>query len=88
MYIAGQVLKKLLATFPNKVDGQQAIAERKANLLYSTLDAHPNVYKVVPDKEVRSRMNVCFRVVKVWLQSRYHCNIRSLWVCDTDSKKG
>ena len=65
VYIAGQVLKKLLATFPDKVDGQQVVAERKAKLLYDTLDAYPEIYKVVPDKSVRSRMNVCFRVTKV-----------------------
>lgn len=65
VYIAGQVLKKLLASFPDKVDGQQAVADRKAKLIYETLDAYPEVYKVVPAKEVRSRMNACFRVIKV-----------------------
>ncbi|PYH32689.1 O-phospho-L-serine:2-oxoglutarate transaminase [Aspergillus neoniger CBS 115656] len=64
VYIAGQVLKKLLAEFPDKVDGQQAVADRKAKLIYETLDAYPEVYKVVPAKEVRSRMNACFRVIK------------------------
>ncbi|KAI9743075.1 MAG: Phosphoserine transaminase [Claussenomyces sp. TS43310] len=64
VYIAGQVLKKSLATFPDKVDGQQLVAERKAKILYETLDTYPEVYKVVPDKSVRSRMNVCFRVTK------------------------
>ena len=67
VYIAGQVLKKSLATFPDKVDGQQAFAERKSKLLYEALDAYPEIYKVVPDKCVRSRMNVCFRVTKVHL---------------------
>ncbi|KAL4891804.1 pyridoxal phosphate-dependent transferase [Aspergillus ambiguus] len=64
VFLAGQVLKKLLDTFPDKVDGQQAVAQKKADMIYTTLDAHPNVYKVVPDKSVRSRMNVCFRVTK------------------------
>jgi len=64
VYIAGQVLKKSLATFPDKVDGQQVVAERKAKLLYEVLDAYPEIYKVVPDKNVRSRMNICFRVTK------------------------
>ncbi|RMJ26118.1 phosphoserine aminotransferase [Aspergillus sp. HF37] len=64
VYVAGQVLKKLLATFPDKVDGQAAVAGRKASLLYDALEAHPDVYKVVPDKTVRSRMNICFRVIK------------------------
>lgn len=59
------MLKKSLATFPDKVDGQQVVAERKAKLIYDTLDAYPDVYKVVPDKSVRSRMNICVRVIKV-----------------------
>jgi phosphoserine aminotransferase len=65
VFIAGQVLKKSLNTFSNKVDGQQALSEKKANLIYSALDAHPESYKVVPDKSVRSRMNICFRVTHV-----------------------
>ncbi|OXV05422.1 hypothetical protein Egran_06810 [Elaphomyces granulatus] len=59
-----QVLKKLLATFPDKVDGQQVVAERKAKVVYEVLDAYPTIYKVVPDKSVRSRMNICFRMIK------------------------
>ncbi|PQE13921.1 phosphoserine aminotransferase protein [Rutstroemia sp. NJR-2017a BBW] len=62
VYVAGQVLQKLLATFPNKVDGQEEVANKKASLIYAALDAHPEVYKVVPDKSARSRMNICFRV--------------------------
>lgn len=45
MYLAGQVLKRSLATFSDKVDGQQAMSEKKAKLLYSALDAHPESYK-------------------------------------------
>lgn len=63
--MAGQVLKKLLTTFPDKVHGQEVVAAKKASLLYDALDAYPYAYKVVPDKSVRSRMNICFRVVKV-----------------------
>ncbi|KAI1648108.1 phosphoserine aminotransferase [Daldinia loculata] len=62
VYIAGQVLKKLLTTFPDKVDDQQAVANQKAEIIYKALEAHPNVYRIVPDKSVRSRMNICFRV--------------------------
>jgi phosphoserine aminotransferase len=47
------------------VDGQQAVAEKKAQILYAALEAHPEVYRIVPDKSVRSRMNICFRVIKV-----------------------
>jgi phosphoserine aminotransferase len=69
VYIAGQVLKKLLRTFPDKVDGQQAVAEKKASIIYAALEAHPDVYRIVPDKSVRSRMNICFRVTKVSLST-------------------
>ncbi|KAK4156487.1 hypothetical protein C8A00DRAFT_41061 [Chaetomidium leptoderma] len=64
VYIAGQVLKKLLKTYPNKVDGQQAVSDKKANIIYAALEAQPDVYRIVPDKSVRSRMNICFRVTK------------------------
>lgn len=26
------------------------------------MDAYPNFYKVIPEKSVRSRMNICFRI--------------------------
>ncbi|KAI0470810.1 phosphoserine aminotransferase [Xylariaceae sp. FL0804] len=64
VYIAGQVLKKLLQTYPKKVDGQEAVADNKANIIYGALEAHPDVYQIVPEKSVRSRMNICFRVIK------------------------
>ena len=56
------MLKKLLTTFPDKVDGQQAVANQKAKIIYDALEAHPSTYRIVPDKSVRSRMNICFRV--------------------------
>lgn len=59
------MLKKLLATYPDKVDGQEAVSNKKAALIYAALDAHPDAYRVVPDKFARSRMNICFRVIKV-----------------------
>ncbi|KAG5915507.1 hypothetical protein E4U53_004470 [Claviceps sorghi] len=62
VYVAGQVLKGLLKQHPDKVQGQQAVSEKKAQLIYQALDAHPDVYRVVPDKRVRSRMNICFRI--------------------------
>lgn len=52
------------------MDGQQLVAERKAKLVYGVLDAHPAIYNVVPDKSVRSRMNICFRVIKVCFYTR------------------
>lgn len=61
VYIAGQVLKRLLLQHP-KVEGQQAVAEEKAQLIYRALDAHPDIYHIIPDKTARSRMNICFRI--------------------------
>ena len=63
LWIAGQVMANLVATFgEKKVGGQEEIADRKAELLYETLDKYSSVYRVVPDKRARSRMNICFRV--------------------------
>ncbi|KAE8450158.1 hypothetical protein EG329_006939 [Mollisiaceae sp. DMI_Dod_QoI] len=62
VYIADLVLQMLLETFPDKVDGQQKVAEKKAKLIYAALDKYPESYKIVPEKSARSRMNICFRV--------------------------
>ncbi|KAF5022942.1 hypothetical protein F66182_5008 [Fusarium sp. NRRL 66182] len=62
VYIAGQVLRKLLLQHPDKVRGQQAVSEQKAQLIYKTLDEYPDVYHVIPAKTARSRMNICFRI--------------------------
>ncbi|KAI0124321.1 phosphoserine aminotransferase-like protein [Xylariales sp. AK1849] len=64
VYIAGQVLKKLLKAYPDKVQGQQAVSDKKAELIYGALEKRADVYHVVPDKSARSRMNICFRVRK------------------------
>ena len=45
-----------------KVSGQESVANQKSELIYGALDKYPQVYRVVPDKSVRSRMNICFRV--------------------------
>jgi phosphoserine aminotransferase len=45
VYVAGLVLKSLLTNFHNKVDGQQALAEKKAAIIYAALDSHPKFYK-------------------------------------------
>jgi phosphoserine aminotransferase len=46
VYIAGLVLKRLLNIFPDKVDGQQAVSNRKADIIYAVLDSNPQIYKV------------------------------------------
>ena len=58
-----------------KALGMEEVAKRKADLIYGVLDKYPDVYHVVPHKNVRSRMNICFRVLggdadkeKEWLK--------------------
>ena len=62
VYIAGRVLKKLLVQNPDGIQGQQAVSEKKAQLIYDALEAYPGIYHIIPDKAVRSRMNICFRI--------------------------
>ena len=63
LWIAGQVMADLVSAFgAQKVSGQEEIANKKSDLIYGALDKYPQVYRVVPDKSVRSRMNICFRV--------------------------
>lgn len=63
LWIAGQVMADLVNAYgAQKVSGQEDIANRKAQLIYGVLDKYPQVYRVVPDQSVRSRMNICFRV--------------------------
>lgn len=63
LWIAGQVMADLMSAFgAQKVSGQEEIANQKAQLIYGALDNYPEVFQVVPDKSVRSRMNICFRV--------------------------
>lgn len=67
VWIAGQVMQGLLdrasqATEDAKISAQQTESEKKADLIYGVLDKYENVYHVVPDKSVRSKMNICFRI--------------------------
>ncbi|KAJ5504644.1 Phosphoserine aminotransferase [Penicillium fimorum] len=63
LWIAGQVMADLMTEFSaQKVSGQEEIANKKAQLIYGALDKFPQLYQVVPDVSVRSRMNICFRV--------------------------
>ncbi|KAI9802811.1 MAG: Phosphoserine transaminase [Piccolia ochrophora] len=75
VWVAGQVMANLLSTFGDKkVSGMEEVANGKSELLYGQLDKWPKVYHVVPDKTVRSRMNICFKVLgegeveKEWLK--------------------
>ncbi|KAH9842275.1 Aminotransferase class-V [Teratosphaeria destructans] len=66
VWVAGQVMQRLLDQSPAdkspRIAAQQAESDHKAGLLYGVLDQNPEVYQVVPDKSVRSRMNLCFRI--------------------------
>jgi phosphoserine aminotransferase len=63
VWVAGQVMAGLVNTYGAKrIGGQEEVSNEKARLIYDTLDKYPDVYRVVPDKTVRSRMNICFRV--------------------------
>ncbi|KAF2141852.1 uncharacterized protein K452DRAFT_308906 [Aplosporella prunicola CBS 121167] len=63
VWVAGQVMQGLVQAYgAQKIAGQEEISNKKAELIYAVLDKHPGVYRVVPDKSVRSRMNICFRV--------------------------
>lgn len=55
-------MKRLLLQHPNKVQGQEILSQRKAQLIYRALEAYPAIYQIIPDKAVRSRMNICFRI--------------------------
>jgi phosphoserine aminotransferase len=64
LYVATLVLQSLVSTYGSrKVEGQEAVAAEKATLLYGALDKHAKTYRVVPRESVRSRMNICFRVL-------------------------
>lgn len=63
LYVATLVLQQLVSHFEEKkVGGQEELSNRKAELLYDALDKYSDTFHVVPDKSVRSRMNVCFRI--------------------------
>lgn len=63
VWVAGQVMAGLVQTYgTKKIEGQEEASNSKAKMIYETLDKYSEVYRVVPDKSVRSRMNICFRV--------------------------
>lgn len=46
VYLAGLVLKKLLQTYSNGIEGQQVDSEKKAKMIYDVLDANPSKFEV------------------------------------------
>lgn len=55
-------MKRLLQQHPDKVQGQELLSQKKAQLIYEALEAYPDIYQIIPDKAARSRMNICFRI--------------------------
>lgn len=86
VWVAGQVINGLLKRFQEeKVGGMESVANQKAELLYAVLDKHADVYRVVPTKTARSRMNICFRVdggdsnaEKKWLEGAEEMGLMGL----------
>ena len=63
VWVAGKVMQGLNKTYQGqKIQGQEEVSQKKSNMIYEVLDKYPNIYRVVPDKPVRSRMNICIRV--------------------------
>lgn len=63
IWIAGEVMRGLLSTHGEKgITGQEELANQKAQILYDVLDKYPDVYQAVTSRDVRSRMNICFRI--------------------------
>jgi phosphoserine aminotransferase len=63
VYIANLVIRNLLDVHGiDKLRGQERLVNTKSDKIYVVLDSHPEIYRVVPDKSIRSRMNICVRV--------------------------
>lgn len=62
VWIAGQVMSRLVKLHTN-IAGQEAESNEKASLIYSTLESFPNLFRIVPHRSARSRMNICLRIL-------------------------
>ena len=72
LWIAREVMRGLLSIHgESKLEGQEVLSKAKADAIYSILDANPKFYQPVNRKEVRSRMNICFRVKDVETEKRF-----------------
>jgi phosphoserine aminotransferase len=62
IWIAGEVMRSLLSVHgSSKLAGQEAVSNAKAELIYRILEENAGLYRVIPDRTARSRMNICFR---------------------------
>jgi phosphoserine aminotransferase len=63
IFIAGEVMRESLAVHGALTTASQGnLSAKKAAMIYGILDANPTVYQVCPDRSVRSRMNICWRI--------------------------
>ena len=63
IWICLQVMQDLLSIHGSKkLAGQEELSNAKAKAIYHLLDSKPETYQVVPERGVRSRMNICFRI--------------------------
>ncbi|KAF5099996.1 hypothetical protein D0Z03_000899 [Geotrichum reessii] len=58
VHVINLCLVKMLAN--GGLSKQQEISERKAEILYKTLDKYPQVFNMTVEKSVRSKMNIVF----------------------------
>ncbi|KAK6833986.1 PLP-dependent transferase [Apiospora arundinis] len=81
VYIAGLVLKKLLASFPDKIDGQEAVANKKAKLIYEALESQPDAYRIVPRASQPipdEHLLPCYQAEKAFLEKSKQQNLEGL----------
>ena len=63
IWVCLQVIQSLLSTHgAKKLAGQEETSNAKAKVIYCILDSRAEIYQVVPQQNVRSRMNICFRI--------------------------
>ncbi|GAV28290.1 hypothetical protein PMKS-001761 [Pichia membranifaciens] len=69
VHIVNLVLKDLIAKGGLEAQEKENIA--KSDLLYSTLDKYPAIYKLPVEKSVRSRMNIVFTIEGSGLEDKF-----------------
>jgi len=70
IYVTGKVFKWVLKN--GGLEGMEERNRKKANLIYSKIDAYPDFFKgYVKNKEHRSWMNVCFNLPTKELEAKF-----------------
>ena len=72
VWIADEVMRGLFSTHGDfKLADQETLLNAKAEVIYGILDVNPDIYQSVTHKNVRSRMNICFRVKNLEAERRF-----------------